>query len=281
MTELETLNEWRSFGGQQRVLRHASESLGCSMECAVYLPPQATHGPVPVLWWLSGLTCSWENFTTKAGVQAHAAQHGLAVVAPDTSPRGLGLPGEDDSFDLGSGAGFYVDASEPPWAPHYRMYSYVTDELPTLLAAQLPLDLERQGVAGHSMGGHGALLLALRNPERFRSVSAFAPICAPTHCPWGERAFQAYLGNERAKWCAWDACELIAQSRWRAPILVDQGEADPFLEEQLHPERLQAACEQAGVPLHLRMRKGYDHSYYFIASFLAAHVAHHARALCT
>jgi len=279
MAELETLNEWRSFGGLQRVLRHTSQTLGCSMECAVYLPPQAAQRPVPMLWWLSGLTCTWENFTTKAGVQAHAARHGLAVVAPDTSPRGLSLPGEDASWDLGTGASFYVDATQPPWSQHYRMYSYVAEELPAVLGAQLPLDLQRQGVCGHSMGGHGALLLALRNPERFRSVSAFAPICAPTHCPWGQRAYSAYLGDDRSTWSSWDACALISTSTWRAPILVDQGDSDPFLREQLHPKRLQAACKAARVPLSLRVRPGYDHSYYFIASFIGEHVAHHAKAL--
>lgn len=276
---LETISETRSFGGTQSVHRHRSDALDCDMEFAVYLPPQAAARPVPILWWLSGLTCTWENFSAKAGAQRFASEHGLALVMPDTSPRGTSLPGEDDDWDFGSGAGFYVDATRPPWSRHYRMYSYVTEELPGLVTGHFSVDPERQSVFGHSMGGHGALVMALRNPARYRSVSAFAPICAPTRCPWGEKAFSAYLGPDPKDWSDYDACALIPHSEWQRPILVDQGVADAFLEEQLMPHRLQDACERAGIPLDLRLREGYDHSYYFIASFVEEHIAHHARAL--
>jgi S-formylglutathione hydrolase len=276
---VETVSETRCFGGVQGVYRHAAKTTGCDMEFAVYLPPQAQAGPVPLLTWLSGLTCTWENFTVKAGAQRYAAEHGVALLAPDTSPRGLDLPGEHDDWDFGSGAGFYVDATRAPWAGHYRMYSYVTEELPALVHAQFPLDPSRQAIFGHSMGGHGALVVALRNPERYRSVSAFAPIAAPTRCPWGEKALTNYLGDDPEAWRRYDSCELLAESAWRAPILVDQGGADSFLEVQLKPELLRAACDAADVPLELNLRDGYDHSYYFIASFVGDHVAHHARAL--
>jgi S-formylglutathione hydrolase len=276
---VETVSETRCFGGVQGVYRHAAKSTGCDMEFAVYLPPQAQSGPVPVLTWLSGLTCTWENFAVKAGAQRYAAEHGVALVAPDTSPRGLDLPGEHDDWDFGSGAGFYVDATQEPWSAHYRMYSYVVEELPALVHERFALDAQRQGIFGHSMGGHGALVVALRNPERYRSVSAFAPISAPTRCPWGEKALGHYLGADREAWRRYDACELLAESDWRRPILVDQGGADGFLEVQLKPERLREACASAHVPLELRLQPGYDHSYYFIASFVGDHVAHHARAL--
>jgi S-formylglutathione hydrolase len=276
---VETVSEARCFGGVQGVYRHAAKTTGCDMEFAVYLPPQARSGPVPVLTWLSGLTCTWENFTVKAGAQRYAAEHGVALVAPDTSPRGLDLPGEHDDWDFGSGAGFYVDATQAPWSAHYRMYSYVVDELPALVHGRFPLDAGRQGIFGHSMGGHGALVVALRNPERFRSVSAFAPISNPMNCPWGEKALGHYLGADRETWRRYDACELLAESDWRQPILVDQGDADSFLEVQLKPERLREACASAGVALELRLQAGYDHSYYFIASFAGEHIAHHARAL--
>jgi S-formylglutathione hydrolase len=276
---VETVSETRCFGGVQGVYRHAAKTTGCDMEFAVFLPPQAQSGPVPVLTWLSGLTCSWENFTVKAGAQRYAAERGVALVAPDTSPRGLDLPGEHDDWDFGSGAGFYVDATQEPWSAHYRMYSYVVDELPALVHERFPLDAGRQGIFGHSMGGHGALVVALRNPERFRSVSAFAPISNPMHCPWGEKALGHYLGADREAWRRYDACELLAESDWRRPILVDQGDADSFLEVQLKPERLREACASAGVPLELRLQAGYDHSYHFIASFVGDHIAHHARAL--
>ena len=276
---LTKLEEHRCFGGAQAVYRHESAQTRCVMEFAVYLPPQAKHRSVPVLYWLSGLTCTWANFTEKAGVQRYAAEHGLMIVAPDTSPRGVDLPGQDDSYDFGSGAGFYVDATREPWARHYRMYSYVTEELPGLVEVQLPVDAQRQGIFGHSMGGHGALICALKNSGRYRSLSAFAPICAPMRCPWGEKAFSGYLGDDRAAWRAYDATELVAGSGWRSEVLVDQGTADNFLDEQLKPQLLQDAFRAADIPLTLRYQAGYDHSYYFMASFMADHLAHHARLL--
>jgi S-formylglutathione hydrolase len=278
---LETISQARAFGGTQGVYRHDSELTGCPMEFAVFTPPQAADGPVPVLTYLSGLTCSWENVTVKAGAQRFAANAGMLFVAPDTSPRGFDLPGEHESYDFGSGAGFYVDATEEPWSRNYRMYSYVTEELPALIAANFPADSARQGIFGHSMGGHGALVVALRNPQRYRSVSAFAPIVAPSQCPWGEKAFGGYLGNDRAAWAEYDATELIAKSGWRSEILIDQGSADDFLESQLKPELFQKACDAAGTQLTLRMQEGYDHSYYFIATFMEDHFAHHARQLKT
>jgi len=276
---LTTLKEHRCFGGTQGVYRHESSATGCAMELAVYLPPQAEHGKVPVLYWLSGLTCTWANFTEKAGVQRHAAAHGLIVVAPDTSPRGTDLPSEHDSYDFGSGAGFYVDATAEPWSQNYRMYSYVTKELPALIEASFPVDRKRQGIFGHSMGGHGALTCALKNPQRYRSLSAFAPIAAPMRCPWGEKAFSGYLGEDRETWRKYDATELATSAEWPTEVLVDQGTADDFLEEQLKPHLLQDAFRSAGIPLTLRYQAGYDHSYYFMASFMADHLAHHARLL--
>jgi S-formylglutathione hydrolase len=276
---LETISEARSFGGVQGVYSHLAEATQCAMRFSVYRPPQAEAGPVPVLYWLSGLTCTEENFTVKAGAQRYAAEHGVMLVAPDTSPRGVDLPGEDDAYDFGSGAGFYVDATEAPWSAHYRMYSYITGELPKLILDNFPGDAARQGVFGHSMGGHGALVCALRNPDLYKSVSAFAPIVAPTRVPWGEKAFSGYLGADRANWRQYDACELIRDGAAAPDILVDQGKADGFLEEQLKPELLREACEAAGQTLTLRMQDGYDHSYYFIASFVGDHIAHHARTL--
>jgi S-formylglutathione hydrolase len=276
---LTTLEEHRCHGGIQGVYRHDSSATQCAMEFAVYVPAQAEHGKVPVLYWLSGLTCTWANFTEKAGVQRHASAHGLIVVAPDTSPRGIGLPGEDDAYDFGSGAGFYVDSTVMPWARHYRMYTYVTQELPALIEASLPVDRERRGIFGHSMGGHGALICALKNPERYRSLSAFAPICAPMRCPWGEKAFAGYLGDDRNAWRADDATELAAGSDWRSEVLVDQGSADSFLANQLKPHLLQEAFAEAGIPLTLRYHAGYDHSYYFMQSYIGEHLAHHARLL--
>ena len=279
---LTTLERHRCCGGVQGVYAHESRATGTRMEFAVYQPPQAARGPVPVLYWLSGLTCTWANFTEKAGAQRHAAEHGLMIVAPDTSPRGTNFPGEHDSYDFGSAAGFYVDATREPWSRNYRMYSYVTEELPALIEAEFPVVPERTGIFGHSMGGHGALVCALRNPERFRSLSAFAPIGAPSRSPWGEKAFTGYLGPDRAAWRDYDASELAAShgSAWRGrPVLVDQGTADGFLESQLKPDLLRAAFEAAGIPLELRMQEGYDHSYYFMATFIGDHVAHHARQL--
>lgn len=276
---METVSESRMFGGTQGVYRHPSKSTGCDMELAVYTPPGASGGRVPVLVYLSGLTCTWENVTVKAGAQRIAAREGLLFVAPDTSPRGTDFPGEHEDYDFGSGAGFYVDATEEPWRRAYRMYSYITEELPALVAEHFPADIGRQGIFGHSMGGHGALVAALRNPERYRSVSAFAPISAPSRCPWGEKAFTGYLGSDREAWRRYDATELVAESGFRGSVLVDQGTADPYLEEQLQPQRLREACESAGVDLELRLQDGYDHSYYFIATFMEDHVVHHARAL--
>ena len=267
-----------SFGGRQEVWQHASRSTGTDMKLGVYLPPAALTGEkCPVLYWLSGLTCTEQNFITKAGAQQFAAQHGLIVVAPDTSPRGEGVA-NDAAYDLGQGAGFYVNATEEPWAPHFRMEDYVVDELPALIEQHFPASAAR-GIFGHSMGGHGALTLALRHPGKYRSVSAFSPIVAPSQVPWGQKALKAYLGDDLAAWQAHDAVALIASVTERLPLLVDQGDADEFLAEHLKPELLQAACDKAGHPLTLRMQPGYDHSYYFIASFMGDHVAHHAKAL--
>jgi S-formylglutathione hydrolase len=266
-----------SFGGVQEIWQHDSAVLGCVMRFGVYLPPQARERACPVLYWLSGLTCTEQNFITKANAQRHAAEHGIIVVAPDTSPRGDAVA-DADGYDLGKGAGFYVDATRLPWAPHYRMHDYVANELPALIEARFPATAAR-AISGHSMGGHGALVLALRHPGRYRSVSAFSPIVAPSQVPWGEKAFAAYLGADRDAWRAWDACALIAGAAERLPLLVDQGEADEFLVTQLRPELLEQACGASGHPLQLRRQAGYDHSYYFIASFIGDHFAHHARAL--
>lgn len=266
-----------SFGGWQDVYEHASDTLGCTMRFAVYLPPQAEDGPLPVLYWLSGLTCNEQNVITKAGAQRYAAEHGVILVAPDTSPRGDDVP-DADGYDLGKGAGFYVDATQAPWATHYRMYDYVVNELPALVEAQFPVT-DARAISGHSMGGHGALVVALRNPGRYRSVSAFSPIVAPSQVPWGEKAFGAYLGDDRSTWTAYDATALIDGAAERLPLLIDQGDADEFLDGQLKPQLLEAACAAHGHPLTLRMQPGYDHSYYFIASFIGDHIAHHARAL--
>ena len=276
---METISEAKCFGGTQGVYGHQSDSTNCAMRFSVFVPPRAEAGPVPVLYWLSGLTCTEENFTFKAGAQRYAAEYGVMLVAPDTSPRGVNLPGEDDAYDFGGGAGFYVDATEAPWSAHYRMYSYITAELPKLILANFPGDAARQGVFGHSMGGHGALVCALRNPDIYKSVSAFAPIVAPSQVPWGEKALAGYLGADRASWWQYDACELIRDGARIPDILIDQGKADNFLEEQLKPDLLREACAAAGQPLTLRMQDGYDHSYYFIASFIGDHIAHHAKAL--
>jgi S-formylglutathione hydrolase len=274
---MKRIEERASFGGSQEVWEHASSVLGCQMKVAVYLPPQAQTRACPVLYWLSGLTCTEQNFSTKAGAQAYAAEHGLILVAPDTSPRGDHVA-DDEAYDLGQGAGFYVNATEAPWAPHYRMYDYVVQELPALIEQQFPATGDRS-IFGHSMGGHGALVIALKNPGRYKSVSAFAPIVAPTHVPWGHKALGAYLGEDREAWNQWDACELIRAATERLPLLVDQGEADSFLATQLQPELLQSVCAEVGHPLTLRLHPRYDHSYYFIASFMREHIALHAAAL--
>ena len=271
------VSESRCFGGVQGVYSHASAELRCTMRFAVFVPPQAGTRRVPVLYWLSGLTCTEENFIAKAGAQRVAAELGLAIVVPDTSPRGLGIPGEGESWDLGLGAGFYVDATREPWARGYRMYSYVAGELPALVASGFPIDPECASICGHSMGGHGALIIALRNPGRYRSVSAFAPIASAMSCPWGQKALSAYLGEAREAWREHDASELLASRGWAGPpILVDQGTNDPFLETQLKPQLLVEASQRAGVALDLRMQQGYDHSYYFIATFIADHLRFHA-----
>ena len=279
---MERIEHHACFGGRQEVWRHAAASLGCDMNVGVYLPPAALQGRrCGVLYWLSGLSCSEQNFITKAGAQQLAARHDLIVVAPDTSPRdpqgSLGVA-DDPAYDLGQGAGFYVDATEAPWSRHYRMQSYVAEELPAWVEAHFPAS-EARGISGHSMGGHGALVTALRNPGRYRSVSAFAPIVAPSRVPWGRKAFTAYLGAEAELWRAWDAVALIAHATQRLPLLVDQGGDDPFLAEQLRPQLLREACEAAAHPLQLRIQAGYNHSYYFVASFLGEHFEHHARHL--
>lgn len=274
---MEKIEDRACFGGCQQVWQHDSATLGCSMRFAVYLPPQAQHGKCPVLYWLSGLTCNEQNFITKAGAQRYAAEHGVVIVAPDTSPRGDHVA-NDAGYDLGQGAGFYINATQAPWAPHYRMYDYIVDELPALVEASFPVTTAR-AISGHSMGGHGAMMIALKNPGRYRSVSAFSPVVAPTQAPWGEKAFSAYLGDDRSSWLEWDSCALVANAGERLPLLIDQGDADEFLANQLKPELLQQACNKAGHPLTLRMQPGYDHSYYFIASFIGEHIAHHANAL--
>jgi len=250
------------------------------MTFSVYLPPQAEEERVPVLYWLSGLTCTDENFVQKAGAQRYAAEHGIAIIAPDTSPRGESVPDDPDgAYDFGLAAGFYVNATVEPWAKHYQMYDYVTSDLPQAANSRLAIDPGRMAISGHSMGGHGALMIALRNPGTYRSVSAFAPIVAPSRVPWGEKALGGYLGDNRSAWGKYDACALIASADEKLPLLVDQGDADGFLNNQLKPELLTAACEQAAHPLTLRLQPGYDHSYFFIASFIGDHVAHHAAAL--
>ena len=275
---MQRIEQHACFGGTQEVWQHPSSTLDCQMRFGVYLPPQAAQGPCPVLYWLSGLTCNEQNFITKAGAQRYAAEHGLVLVAPDTSPRGDDVPDQEGAWDLGLGAGFYLNATREPWSRHYRMHDYVVEELPALVDAHFPTTTAR-AISGHSMGGHGALVIALRNPGRYRSVSAFSPIVAPTRVPWGQQAFDAYLGEDQEAWKAWDACELLRDAKERLPLLVDQGDADEFLQEQLRPGLLREACEVAGHPLTLRMQPGYDHSYYFIASFIGDHIAHHAAAL--
>ena len=279
MTSPETISEHGCFGGTQGFYRHDSKIIGLPMKFSVYRPPRAKDGPAPVLFYLAGLTCTEETFMTKAGAQRVAAEHGLMLVAPDTSPRNTGIEGVSKDWDFGDAAGFYLDATEAPWSRHFRMESYIIEELRALVIEHFAADAERMSIFGHSMGGHGALTLALRHPGMFKSVSAFAPIAAPTQCPWGEKAFSNYLGTNREQWTAHDA-SLSMRAQGKAPyprgILVDQGLADKFLEEQLHPEQFEAACREVGQPLTLRRHAGYDHGYYFISTFMADHIAFHA-----
>ncbi|HYD98412.1 MAG TPA: S-formylglutathione hydrolase [Alphaproteobacteria bacterium] len=276
MAGIETRSEHRCHGGRMGFYAHASAATGCTMRFAVFVPPQAAQGPVPALYYLAGLTCTEETFAIKAGAQRWAAEHGLMLVAPDTSPRGLGLPGEDEDWDFGTGAGFYLDAAAAPWSGGYRMQSYVNEELPALIEAHFPARPDRRGIFGHSMGGHGALVTALRNRGRWHSVSAFAPIANPMAVPWGEKAFGRYLGPDRSAWAEWDASALLRRGPLPQPILVDQGLEDQFLASQLRPEALEAAAAESGQALVLRRHAGYDHSYWFVQSFMADHIAHHA-----
>ena len=275
---METLTSNRAHGGTQGVYRHRSTATGTDMTFSVFVPDHEPGARLPVLWYLSGLTCTHANVTDKGEYRAACAEHGVIFVAPDTSPRGEGVP-DDPTYDFGQGAGFYVDATEEPWAGHFRMRTYIEQELPALLAAGFPVDIGAQGIAGHSMGGHGALTIALRDAGHFRSVSAFAPVVAPAQVPWGEKALTGYLGPDRERWREYDACALIADGARVVDLLVDQGDADQFLTEQLRPDLLRDACAAAGIPLTLRMRPGYDHSYHFISTFMPDHIAWHAERL--
>lgn len=275
---IENISQAKVAGGWHKQYTHQSTSVNCNMRFAIFLPPGASaEKPVPVLYWLSGLTCTDENFMQKAGAFQFAAEHGLAIVAPDTSPRGEGVA-DDEGYDLGKGAGFYLNATQAPWSEHYHMYDYVTNELPELIEANFPVS-KQKSISGHSMGGHGALTIGLKNQASYQSISAFSPIVNPMNCPWGQKAFTAYLGDDKESWIQYDACELLKAGQAKLPILVDQGDADQFLVEQLKPELLVAAAEQSNSELTLRMQTGYDHSYYFIASFIAEHIEFHAKAL--
>lgn len=273
------VSDTRCFAGSQRFYSHESRECGTEMRFSIYLPPQASERALPVVVYLAGLTCTEETFMAKAGAQRVAAELGLILVAPDTSPRKVRMPGDDASWDFGLGAGFYVDATRSPWSQHYRMYSYITAELPVLISSIANIRNDRQGIFGHSMGGHGALVCALRNPDQYRSVSAFAPIAAPTQCPWGEKAFTGYLGEDRKAWQHYDSTALVQQRKYPHEILIDQGNADKFLTEQLKPELFESACHANGTRLQLRRHDGYDHGYYFISTFVADHLQHHAQRL--
>jgi S-formylglutathione hydrolase len=280
MPSLNLISEYKSFGGKVGFYSHASSTCKGEMRFAIYQPPQATQQPVPILYFLSGLTCTEENFMVKAGgVQRFAAEYGLILVAPDTSPRHTGIPGEDDDWDFGTGAGFYVDATEEPWLQYYQMYSYVVQELPAVITANFPARWDKQSIFGHSMGGHGALVCAMRNPQLYKSVSAFAPITAPMRCPWGQKIFSGYLGSDKETWRAYDASELVKKVGYHSSILIDQGTVDKFLAEQLMPEVFEQACADVNQPLNLRYQEGYDHSYHFISTFIEDHIRHHAIAL--
>lgn len=270
----------KCFGGEQQQYTHDSEVLGCTMRFSIFLPTNAKTEKVPVLFWLSGLTCTDENFVQKAGAQRYAEAAGIAIVAPDTSPRGEEVPDDPEgAYDFGLGAGFYVDATQAPWSTHFNMYSYITAELPAVIGEHFPVDTSRTSISGHSMGGHGALTIALKNPGRFKSVSAFAPITSPMRCPWGQKALSLYLGADHTAWRQYDTTELIGQAEENLPMLVDQGTGDQFLEEQLQPELLIEACDAANYPMQLRMQEGYDHSYFFMATFMEDHINFHAKAL--
>ena len=279
MSALTLISEHACFGGEQRFYKHDSRETRGPMKFSVYIPPQARSGKVPALYFLSGLTCTEETFCVKSHAQKMAAELGLMLIAPDTSPREPRLPGDSESWDFGLSAGFYVDATQTPWSGHYRMYSYVTRELPEVIAAHLPVQADASGIFGHSMGGHGALVCALRNPERYKSVSAFSPIAAPMQCPWGKKAFTNYLGPDTKSWRDYDASELVVRRQFPGQILIDQGTGDQFLAEQLLPEKFAAAASNSGQALNLRMQTGYDHGYYFIQTFMADHLQHHAQRL--
>ena len=277
---LEQIGSNQSFGGQQLRYKHQSSVLNCEMTFSIYLPAQAEKGPVPVLYWLSGLTCNDENFVQKAGAQQHAAEHGIAIVCPDTSPRGDGVADDPEgAYDMGLGAGFYVNATQQPWADRYQMYSYITDELPALINGEFPVDSQRASISGHSMGGHGALTIALKNPGQYKSVSAFSPIVSPLSCPWGDKVLSNYLGDDRETWAQYDSVELVKSATDHLPVLVDQGDSDNFLVEQLKTELLISGAKKADYPMQIRMQPNYDHSYFFIATFIGEHIAFHARAL--
>ena len=277
---IEQISINKCFGGEQQRYKHQSTALSCEMNFSVYLPPQVTSGPVPILYWLSGLTCTDENFVTKAGAQKYAAEEGIAIIVPDTSPRGEDVPdAPDKAYDLGLGAGFYVNATQPPWRSHYKMYDYVVEELFTLVNANFPVDSSRVGISGHSMGGHGALTIALKNPQRYKSASAFSPIVSPINCPWGQKALNNYIGSNKADWVQYDTTELIRSVAERLPILIDQGEADNFLDTQLKTELLMQASKDVDYPMQIRLHPGYDHSYFFIASFIEDHIRFHGEIL--
>jgi len=277
---MQQLSNNKMFGGQQGRYQHCSQVLGCDMVFSVFLPPQVAQGPVPAIYWLSGLTCDDQNFVTKANAQREAAKHGIAIICPDTSPRGEGVSDDPDgAWDFGLGAGFYVNASQAPWKEHYQMYDYVVSELPKLVADNFPIDIENVSISGHSMGGHGALSIALKNSERFKSVSAFSPIVSPINCPWGQKALVHYLGQDEQAWAEYDSCALMLKAKQSLPLLVDQGLSDDFFADQLKTELLAQAAEKANYPVQIRYQEGYDHSYFFIASFIAEHIEFHAQYL--